>query len=324
MVGPPRTRQHTQGRLRQRAKRLISGWLLAPPALRARISVPTLESTARKSVAWTGGFLRIAGATHIGSVRRINQDAFGHFHQSERGETLFVVADGLGGHRGGEVASRIAVETLGKVIGEGDNDPAARLTRAIACANQNILAAAREDVSLDGMGTTIVCLLLVENGRSHAAHVGDSRLYRFRGGHMDGITEDHSLVAKLVREGILSQGQAREDPRRNQILRALGVRDELEIEVSPIQLLPGDTYLLCSDGLHGLIEDDEIHRLAATGREPEATVAALIAAANGAGGTDNITCLIASLPEPTIFPVLRAGAARLLVMTRSLLQKVRA
>ena len=94
--------------------------------------------------------------------------------------------------------------------------------------------------------------------------------------------------------------------------------------MSPIQLLPGDTYLLCSDGLHGLIEDDEIHRLAAIDREPEAIVAALIAAANDAGGTDNITCLIASLPEPTIFPVLRAGAARLLVMTRSLLQKVRA
>ena len=286
--------------------------------------MPTFPSTDQSRVAWTAGTLRIAGATDVGSVRHINQDAYAHFHQAERGETLFVVADGLGGHRGGEVASRLAVEALGQLIGEGDDEPAVRLSRAITTANQNILTAARKDRTLDGMGTTVVCLLMAENGRSYVAHVGDSRLYRIRGGHIDVITEDHSLVVTLVRHGILSPEAAREDPRRNQILRALGVRDDIEIEVAPVQLMPGDTYLLCSDGLHGLIEDDEIHRLVAAETEPEAIAAALIDAANQAGGLDNITCLIASLPSPAVFPMLRARAARLLATTRSLFPKSRA
>lgn len=286
--------------------------------------MPTFPPTEQDSVAWTGGTLRIAGATDVGSVRPINQDAYAHFHQAERGETLFVVADGLGGHSAGEVASRLAVESLGEMIGEGDGEPAARLTRAITTANQNILAVARGDRALDGMGTTLVCLLLTESGDSYVAHVGDSRLYRFRDGQIDGITEDHSLVVTLVREGVLSPEEAREDPRRNQILRALGVRDEIEIEMAPIQLMPGDIYLLCSDGLHGLIEDDEIHRLVTAQTGPEAIVTSLVDAANRAGGSDNITCLIASLPEPRAFPTLRTGAARLIATTRSLIQKIRA
>jgi serine/threonine protein phosphatase PrpC len=288
-----------------------------------RTSVPTAPQADKENVTWTTGIVRIAGATDVGAVRRINQDAFAHFHLAERGETLLVVADGLGGHQGGEVASAMAVEALGKLIDEGDDEPSVRLTRAIASANETILTAARKDRALDGMGTTVVCLLLAENGRSFVAHVGDSRLYRLRGGALDPITEDHSLVVTLVREGILSAEDAREDPRRNQILRALGVREDIEIEVAPLNVMPGDRYLLCSDGLHGLIEDTEIQRLAIERVDPESVVASLIDAANAAGGNDNITCLVAVLPPPSFTQTLRIGVTRIVQATRSLLVKAR-
>lgn len=285
--------------------------------------MPTFPPSDQISLAWAGGLLQVAGATDVGSVRRINQDAYGHFHDAERGESLFVVADGLGGHRGGEVASRMAIEALCQRIGEGDESPPIRLARAISIANQEILARSRKDRTLDGMGTTIVCLLLVANGRSYVAHVGDSRLYRVRLGQIDGITEDHSLVAALVREGVLSLADARSDPRRNQVLRALGMRDDVEIEVAPLLPMPGDLYLLCSDGLHGLIEDPEILRIIASQSEPEPGVAALLSAANHAGGNDNITCLIASLSENTKLPMFRFRMTRFVTFIRSLLKKAR-
>ena len=167
--------------------------------------------------AWSQGEPRIAGATHIGRVRRVNQDAFGRFDDGERCEILVLVADGLGGHRGGEVASRIAIDAIGEQIFAGDGDPATRLAQAITTANESILRASRKDRTLDGMGTTIVGLLLTANGPSYVGHVGDSRLYRVRAGRIELVTEDHSLVATLVREGVLTPEQAHTDPRRNQI-----------------------------------------------------------------------------------------------------------
>lgn len=283
----------------------------------------TFPSAKPENIAWTHGVLRIAGATDVGRVRRTNQDAYAHFHLANRREILFVVADGLGGHQGGEVASQMAVDVLGQLIDEGDHEPAVRLTHAIAAANRTILTAARKDRTLDGMGTTVVCLLLTASERSYVAHVGDSRLYRLRDGSIDAMTEDHSLVVALVREGILSAGDAREDPRRNQVLRALGVREDVEIEVAPLRVMPGDRYLLCSDGLHGLVEDDEIRRLTPERIDTEAAVGGLIDAAKEAGGLDNITCLMATLPPPTIYSVLRRNAAKLLAATRDLFRKAR-
>lgn len=267
--------------------------------------------------AWTRGEPRIAGATDVGVVRKINQDAFGRFDDPDRGEIFVVVADGLGGHRGGEVASRMAVDLLGVNVFEGDSDPPTRLRNGIASANDAVLLAAREDPMLDGMGTTVVCILLVEGDRSYVAHVGDSRLYRLRAGRIEAMTEDHSLVATLVREGVISEDDARTDPRRNQILRALGVRGDLEIDVAPIELQPGDSYLLCSDGLHGMLDDDEILELAKRSTRPEPVVARLVEAANAAGGTDNVTCVIANVPEPMPVDGLRGAANRLFESTRS-------
>jgi protein phosphatase len=282
----------------------------------------TIEATMQSSLAWTGGELRIAGATDVGRVRRVNQDAYGYFRDDDRDEVLLVVADGLGGHRGGEVASVMAVEVLASMIRTGNDDPGQRLKTAIEAANRQILEVARDDRALEGMGTTIVCLLLANCRPSVVAHVGDSRLYRLRDEAFTAITEDHSLVATLLREGILSEEEASQDPRRNQILRALGVRDEVEVEVAEIHPAGGDRYLLCSDGLHGRIDDVEMKRLM-IGVEDEPLKAAsdLIAAANAAGGHDNITCLIASLPESTLFPALRAGGARLIETTKSLFRR---
>ena len=266
---------------------------------------------------WGAGLPSIAGTSHVGVVRRINQDAFGRYDDPDRGEILLAVADGLGGHRGGEVASAMAIALLGPLVRSGAEPPAIRLSRAIEEANRQIYEAARIDYTLEGMGTTLVCLLLSCAGPSHVAHVGDSRLYRLRAGQFEPLTEDHSLVATLVREGVLRPDEARTDPRKNQILRALGVRKQVEIDVAPLEPRPGDAYLLCTDGLHGLIEDFEIRNLALEHADPEVAVEQLIEAANRAGGTDNVTCLLARFPEPPPLPVWRAGAQRLLASVRS-------
>ena len=263
------------------------------------------------------GLPAIAGATHVGAVRRINQDAFGRFDDPVRGEILLAVADGLGGHRGGEVASRMAIELLGLMVASGAEPAAIRLTRAIEEANRRIHEEARVDYTLEGMGTTIVCLLVARGGDCHVAHVGDSRLYRLRDGRVEPLTEDHSLVATLVREGVIRPEEARTDPRRNQILRALGVRKEVEIDVAPVEIRPGDAFLLCSDGLHGLIEDFEIRDLTLQNPEVEIAVERLIEAANRAGGTDNVTCVLARFPEAPPLPAWRAGAQRWLASMRA-------
>jgi len=278
-----------------------------PSALSNRLSSPNRGA----------GLPSVAGATHVGVVRRINQDAFGRYDDPERGESLLVVADGLGGHRGGEVASRMAIDLLGPLVGAGTDSPALRLTRAIEEANRQIHEAARIDYTLEGMGTTVVCLLISRDGPCHVAHVGDSRLYRLRAERFEPLTEDHSLVATLVREGVLRPDEARTDPRKNQILRALGVRKEVEIDVAPLEAQPGDTYLLCTDGLHGLLEDFEIRNLTLEHTDPELAVERLIEAANHAGGTDNVTCMLARFPEPQPRPAWRAGAQRLLASARS-------
>lgn len=269
------------------------------------------EQVGGQNPAWGAREPLIAGATDVGVVRRVNQDAFGRFDDQERGEILLVVADGLGGHRGGETASRMAIEILGERFGQGGEGPSERLADAIRAANERIFRAAQSDQSLDGMGTTIVCFLMANNGQAYVGHVGDSRLYRLRGNRMDPMTEDHSLVATLVREGVLTQDAAWSDPRRNQILRALGVRDDVELEISPVELLPGDLYLLCSDGLNGLVRDHEIARLATESHVLDNALKDMITAAKEAGGTDNITCMLARIPDPNRFTTLRGQVENL-------------
>ena len=245
--------------------------------------------------AWGDYALAIAGTSHVGRVRKTNQDAFDRFDDSERDEILLVVADGMGGHRGGETASRMAVGTLGKLVGEGEGDGPGRLIRAIERANFEINRLGQRDSMLRGMGTTLVALLLCPSGKAYVAHVGDSRLYRLRGDEFTGVTGDHSFVAQLLRDGTISEQEAREHPNRNQIQRALGARETVEPEIQELDLEEGDVYLLCSDGLNSMLHDGDLATLVGRSRDPHAVVAWLIDAANQAGGMDNVTAMLAIL-----------------------------
>lgn len=246
---------------------------------------------------WGAFELAIAGTSHVGRIRRVNQDAFDRFDYPERGEILVAVADGLGGHRGGEVASKMAIGTLGKLCGESEGDASTRLTTAIERADAEIRKLASKDRTLKGMGTTVVALLLCESGPCYVAHVGDSRLYRLRRGEFRPLTEDHSVVALLVRDGAISQEEARDHPKRNQILRALGVHDDVEVEIAPLDIEPGDALLLCSDGLYAMLPDEDLGALTERAPDPDAGVAWMIDAANQAGGTDNITAVMVQISE---------------------------
>jgi protein phosphatase len=267
---------------------------------------------------WSRNEPRVAGATDVGAVRTVNQDAWGRFDDAERNEIVVVVADGLGGHRGGEVASRLAVDRIGDTLSRAAGTTAERLCAAVEAANRAVLQESRLDPELAGMGTTVVCLLLAEQDRSCVAHVGDSRLYRIRAGRIEPMTADHSLVATLVREGVISEAEARQDPRRNQILRALGVFEEVEVEIAPIELQPGDVFVLCSDGLHGMIDDDRILELADRAAPAGSIVSHLVEAANDAGGADNVTAVVVQIPDPTVPDTLRSRALRLFESTRSI------
>jgi protein phosphatase len=234
----------------------------------------------------------------VGQVRSVNQDYCAEFSNAANGQRMLMVADGMGGHRGGEIASRMAVEAAGDVFAEGGSDAQQLLRRAFETANTRVHQAALADVDLAGMGTTVVCLLFENSGRGWVAHVGDSRAYRLRGAKFEQLTEDHSVVGALIRMGHISEAEARLHPQRNEILRAIGTNEHVEVQLTALQLQPGDRYLLCSDGLSGLVSDDEIHEVLAQ-NAPRDAVRHLIELANLEGGSDNITVQVAAIPgEP--------------------------
>jgi len=235
-----------------------------------------------------------ASLTSTGQVRTSNQDTFDVF-QSPKGDRLFVVADGMGGHRGGATASRVAAETIGEVFQANHTDAADLLFDAITAANERVHQTSIEEPELRGMGTTVVCMLFDRDGRVWVAHVGDSRAYRLHGDGIEQITQDHSVVGEMVRRGLITPQEAELHPRRNEILRSVGVEAEVEIDVAQVVSAPGDHYLLCSDGLTGMLGDDEIADVVQQ-NEPEAAAERLVAMANARGGRDNITVQVLALP----------------------------
>jgi serine/threonine protein phosphatase PrpC len=255
--------------------------------------MPSRPMTDEGRERWCGFELAIAGASHVGRIRPSNQDAFDRFDDLERDEILMVIADGMGGHRGGERAARMAVGTLGKLVREGEGSPRERLEAAILRANTEIHRLSQRDSRLRGMGTTLAALLISPDAPVLIAHVGDSRVYRLRAGQLAPLTEDHSLVAKFVREGTLSPEQAREHPSRNQIYQAVGTREEVLPDFTSEEPRSGDAFILCSDGLNSMLDDGEIEELARRSTDPHAVVAWLIDAANQAGGKDNVTTMYA-------------------------------
>jgi PPM family protein phosphatase len=233
------------------------------------------------------------GVTDAGKVRQNNEDAL--LVGDGEDETLFVVADGIGGFEAGEVASSLAVEVL------KDLRPDRSFETAIAEANRRILAAGRTDEKLSGMGTTVVAIRFGGTQReplAEVAHVGDSRAYLVRGGEMNPITEDHSLVAELVRSGDLTRDQAAEHPQKNLITRALGADEDVAVDTTVLPIEAGDRVLLCSDGLSDMVPEAKISEILLDSPEdPEMAARGLLAAALDAGGNDNITVIVVDVKE---------------------------
>ena len=230
-----------------------------------------------------------AGVTDVGRVRDGNEDDF--LDQSNR-LGLVAVADGMGGHRAGEVASATALEALRAAVASGEP-----LRDAIEGANDAVLEKSVSDQEFHGMGTTLTAGMLGSDGHLVVGHVGDSRAYLVRDGELSQITDDHSLVEEMVRSGELTPEQAEVHPRRSVITRALGIDPQVEVDEYPIELQPGDRILFCSDGLTTMVRPDEIASILS--REPDLRRAAqlLVDAANAAGGEDNITAVIIEAVE---------------------------
>lgn len=243
----------------------------------------------------TSVHIRTASLTDVGSVRSINQDSFGEFVH-DAGYRLLMVADGMGGHLGGEVASQAAVEAVGRVFQRGIEDPAGFLREAFTLANKRVFEMSAANPDLHGMGTTGVALLIGPGRRVWFANVGDSRAYRSRAGRIDVLTQDHSWVHEEVRQNRLTLAEAAVHPRKNVLTRSIGFEPAVEIDVSETEMEPGDRYLLCSDGLWGEVDDAEIAAVLDS-QEPESAARSLIDMANRAGGPDNITVQIALVPS---------------------------
>ncbi len=243
--------------------------------------------------------LRIASLTDVGRRRTENEDSHAVWVSDDPAErqrlgVLFMVADGMGGANAGEVASQLATEVVVREYrARGEADPAEVLREAIEAANDAIHQQAGSNSDQRGMGTTCTALA-VRDGEAWIGHVGDSRAYLVRGGALTRLTRDHSLVAELVERGHITEEDAKHDPRRNVVTRSVGATDAVQVDAEHVaeRLRPGDTIVVCSDGLHGQVTDEEIARFASQ-YEPEDAALRLIETANERGGPDNITVIVA-------------------------------
>ncbi len=235
-----------------------------------------------------------AAVSDRGRKRPTNEDAFGY--SVEHG--VFLVCDGMGGAAAGEVASSLAVDEAMRVLtGRAPGAPPSSLIeQAIDTANHVIYSRAQSNPKLNGMGTTLVALV-AEERRIQVLNIGDSRCYRLRAGNLEQITMDHSLVDEQVRLGRMSAAEAAHSPLRNVITRALGTQSRVTPDIFDLEAEPGDLFLLCSDGLIREVSDGGIESILTNGQELHAMCGELVAAANQAGGGDNITCLLVRVAE---------------------------
>ena len=227
-------------------------------------------------------------ATDTGLVRGNNEDSY----LVDGAHQLFAVADGMGGHRGGEVASRTAIEALRAAVASGRS-----VNEAITRANTAVLERASGDAELTGMGTTMTAVVVAGAQQLLIGHVGDSRAYMLHNGILRRITDDHSLVEELVREGRLTAEQAESHPRRNIVTRGLGVDTEVEVDLYTIEVEPGDRVVVCSDGLTTMVRDRDIERLLRNEPDPQRAAELLVDAANRAGGEDNTSVVVVDVVE---------------------------
>ncbi|MCC7539638.1 MAG: Stp1/IreP family PP2C-type Ser/Thr phosphatase [Deltaproteobacteria bacterium] len=240
-----------------------------------------------------------AGETNVGMKRTHNEDSFALIES----DNLFVVADGMGGHASGEVASQMAIDTLREFFAATSADPEAtwpykmdkhrgyeenRLVTGVKLANLRIYEAAQRDPKYRGMGTTAATLLVVDDG-IYIGHVGDSRVYRVRDRKIELLTEDHSLLNDYIKMKRLTEDEIKYFPHKNVIVRALGMKETVKVDTRFETPKPGDVYLLCSDGLSGPVSEDEILKICLETPDLKEAVSRLIAKGNENGGPDNIT-----------------------------------
>ncbi len=247
--------------------------------------------------------IRYAAKTDVGMKRTHNEDYFSLIED----EQLFLVADGMGGHASGEVASKMAAETIGEFYQRTREDEDAtwpykmdrslsyvenRLVCAVKLANLRIFETSCRDIRYKGMGTTIVSCM-VSGDKAYVAHVGDSRVYRIRAGAIQQVTRDHSLLEDYKEaKPDMTEEEERNFPHKNVITRALGMRETVQVDIKAHQIQSGDLFILCSDGLSGMVPDEQILYIASNAKSLERAVAELVDAANRSGGTDNVTTLL--------------------------------
>ena len=246
--------------------------------------------------------IKAYGLTHVGRQRQHNEDSYLVADEAK----LFLVADGMGGHAAGEIASRIAVDSISEFILHTKEDDGTwphaydehfkrstnRLMAAVRLANTRVLEAMRKDARLRGMGTTVVACL-AEGETMSVAHVGDSRAYMIRNNQLQRITNDHSWVFEQVQAGMLTEAEAEKHPLRNVITRALGGALQVTPDASEIEVKEGDVFLLCSDGLTGMVPEDEILKVVTQSNgDLEKACQKLIEEANERGGLDNVTAIL--------------------------------
>ncbi|MDH4113235.1 MAG: Stp1/IreP family PP2C-type Ser/Thr phosphatase [Actinomycetota bacterium] len=267
-------------------------------------------------------------ATDIGRVREVNEDSY------LVDAPLYAVADGMGGHRGGDVASSLALEIVEAAFREGKGSLADQVREA----NRAVHSRSEADQAVSGMGTTLTAVM-VEDATARFAHVGDSRAYLLRAGDLRQVTNDHTLVARMVRAGEITPEEAAVHPHRNVVTRVIGTEETVAVDEDTLPLLDGDRLLLCSDGLTGMVAEDQIQAILEAEPDPQRAADRMVKAANRAGGIDNITVLVldalsedgdpppGQLPSPSRWPSLKrliAGAVIAVVVIVAVLFGVRA
>ena len=229
----------------------------------------------------------------IGSKRAMNEDCM-YCNTEPVGsfQNLLIVADGMGGHRAGDYASRLCVETMVQSLEKSAHKtPVSLFEEAVTAANKAVFEESASHVEYEGMGTTVVACTLEENTR-YIANIGDSRLYLIRDG-IEQITDDHSLVEEMVKQGNITESEARIHPQKNIITRALGINEEVQADFFEIDVEQGDVIMLCSDGLSNMIEDEDMEYIVKNSDTLQTAAESLVARANENGGNDNITVVIA-------------------------------
>ncbi|MBA2313360.1 MAG: Stp1/IreP family PP2C-type Ser/Thr phosphatase [Actinobacteria bacterium] len=229
--------------------------------------------------------IKVGASSDVGRVRDANQDAY------LIDAPLYVIADGMGGHAAGDVAAVTAVKVISDEAGRVSAQEPDSLAALLKDANAAIWERAQSERAFQGMGTTCT-LVYASDAAGYIAHVGDSRAYRLRGGGLEQLTEDHTLVGRMIKEGRIGAGEARTHPQRNVITRALGIDSSVEVDLREIDLEEGDRLMLCSDGLSSMLDESAIEKGLAEAPDPQAAADRLVELANDAGGEDNITVVV--------------------------------